>query len=112
MSIEAKKRTMKALTNVGLMSKRNNALNELSGGELQRLCIARAIANHPVIIIADEPTGNLDPNTANEIFELLYKLNQRGSTVLTATHNYKIIHDFPGRVIYLEDGKQVNGLSL
>jgi len=111
LSIEAKKKTVRALTNVGLLSKRNNMLDELSGGELQRLCIARAIANQPVIIIADEPTGNLDPNTAHGIFELLYRLNQRGSTVLTATHNYKIVHDFPGRIIYLEEGRQVNGIS-
>ena len=110
-SKEAKKRAVKALTNVGLLSKRNNTLDGLSGGELQRLCIARAIANEPVIIIADEPTGNLDPNTAHGIFELLYKLNLRGSTVLTATHNYKIVHDFPGRIIYLEEGRQVNGIS-
>lgn len=107
-SRDAKKKAVKALTGVGLFSRRNNRLEELSGGELQRLCIARAIANQPQIILADEPTGNLDPGTARSIFELLHKLNQRGITILTATHNYQIIREFPGRVVYLNNGRIQN----
>lgn len=102
---DAKTKTIKALTNVGLYNKRDNYPKDLSGGEQQRACIARAISNDPFAIIADEPTGNLDPVTANEIFKLFNKISKLGTAVLVATHNYKILKEFPGRIIYLEDGK-------
>jgi len=104
---EAKIRTIKALTSVGLLTKKESMPNELSGGELQRVCIARAIVNNPVIVLADEPTGNLDPETGRDIFNLLKKINSEGTAVLTATHNYGIISEFPGRIIYIENGKLV-----
>ena len=103
-SRESKKRAIKALTKVGMISKRNSSINELSGGELQRVCLARAIANNPLIILADEPTGNLDPDTAREIFSLLQNLNRRGIAIIVATHNYKLIDEFPGKVVQMQHG--------
>jgi len=103
----AKKKTLRALTAVGLLSKRDCMPRHLSGGELQRACIARAMALDPMIILADEPTGNLDPDTAREIFILLKKINKQGTAVLTATHNYRIIEEFPGRVFRIENGAPV-----
>jgi len=105
--ITAKKRAIKALTSVGLLAKKDKYPHELSGGENQRACIARALANDPVIILADEPTGNLDLETGKDIFKLLKKINENGTAVVTATHNYQIINAFPGRIIFLEDGIQV-----
>ena len=92
------------MTNVGMLSRRNSPINELSGGELQRVCIARAIANNPLLILADEPTGNLDPDTAREIFSLLQNLNRRGVATIVATHNYKLIDEFPGKVVQMQNG--------
>lgn len=106
----AKMKAARALKNVGLMSKKDSYPFELSQGEVQRICIARAIANDPLIILADEPTGNLDPKTAHKIFSLLKKLNERGITVMTATHNYRIIKNFPGRIIFLKNGRRVERL--
>jgi len=103
----AKGKATRALKNVGLMSKKDRYPFELSHGEIQRVCIARAIANDPLIILADEPTGNLDPKTAHGIVSVLRKLNERGIAVITATHNYRIIRDFPGRIIYLKNGRQI-----
>ena len=78
---------------------------ELSGGEQQRIVIARSLLNDPKIILADEPTGNLDPDTAIEILSLLYEIKKSGSIVFMATHNYKLIEVFKGRIFKLEDGK-------
>ncbi len=103
-SRESKRRAIRALTNVGMLSRRDSTVDELSGGELQRVCIARAIANNPLILLADEPTGNLDPDTAREIFSLLQNLNRRGIAIIVATHNYKLIDEFPGTVIQLQHG--------
>jgi len=109
-SRSAKMKAARALKKVGLMSKKDSYPFELSQGEVQRICIARAIANDPLIILADEPTGNLDPKTAHKIFLLLKKLNERGITVMTATHNYRIIKNFPGRIIFLKNGRRVERL--
>ncbi|MCP4724482.1 MAG: ATP-binding cassette domain-containing protein [bacterium] len=109
--IECKKRAVRALTNVGLFEKRDSFPGELSGGEMQRACIARALANDPILLIADEPTGNLDPATAKEIFRLLRKINKLGTAVLVATHNYKIIKQFPGKIIYLKNGRVVKEID-
>ena len=78
---------------------------QLSGGEQQRISIARAILNKPNLILADEPTGNLDPGTSKEIMNLLIKINNQGSTILMATHDYDMISNFPKRTLRLEDGK-------
>jgi len=104
---DARKKTIRALTNVGLLSKRDNHPEELSGGELQRVCIARAIANNPLLLLADEPTGNLDPETGRNIFSLFKQLNERGITAIIATHNYPLVKEFPGRIIYLENGRMI-----
>lgn len=82
--------------------------NELSGGEQQRVCIARAIVKNPDIILADEPTGNLDPTTGHKILRILEQINKEGTCVIMATHNYKLIAEKPYRVIELDQGKVVS----
>lgn len=91
---------------VGMKEKKMELPHELSGGEQQRIAIARALLNHPKIIIADEPTGNLDPETAEKIVELLYEISHTGETsVVISTHNHSLIDKFPGRVYRCADGK-------
>jgi cell division transport system ATP-binding protein len=102
---ERKKRVFHALADVGLGHKRNQMPKELSGGEQQRVVIARAIVNSPALLLADEPTGNLDPGVSAEIMELLRKINMRGTAVLMATHNYDLVRKYPSRVVQLKDGK-------
>jgi cell division transport system ATP-binding protein len=92
---------------VGLADKQRNLPNELSGGEQQRVCIARAFVNRPLILLADEPTGNLDPVTAQEIMRLLDRINQTGTTVVMATHDQKIVDQMRRRVVALAHGKIV-----
>jgi cell division transport system ATP-binding protein len=104
-SKEAKKKINDVLSEVGLSHKRLNMPNELSGGEQQRVAIARAIINDPILILADEPTGNLDPETSGEILALLKKINKRGTAVLVVTHNYDIVKKANERIIKLEDGR-------
>lgn len=95
-----------ALKRVGLQSKGFKMPHELSGGEQQRVVIARAIINDPVAIIADEPTGNLDPETSDDIMQLLIFLNKEyNTTVLMATHNYNLLERFPARIIKTANGK-------
>lgn len=93
------------LNKVKLIEKKNNFPHELSGGEQQRIAIARAILNHPEIILADEPTGNLDPATSAEILSVLKEINKNGTTILVATHDYEIISKFPSKTIRLENSK-------
>ncbi len=95
---------------VGLQDKMNSLPKELSGGEQQRICIARAIVNNPPILLADEPTGNLDPDTSWEIMQLLAKINVRNTTVVVATHNKEIVDAFRKRVIALEKGKIIRDM--
>ncbi|MEK6757304.1 MAG: cell division ATP-binding protein FtsE [Bacteroidota bacterium] len=102
---EIKKRVLHALADVGLSHKRNQMSQELSGGEQQRVVIARAIVNAPSLLLADEPTGNLDPAASAEIMELLKKINMRGTAVLMATHNYELVKKYPARIVKLKDGK-------
>lgn len=91
---------------VGMKEKKMELPHELSGGEQQRIAIARALLNHPKIIIADEPTGNLDPETAEKIVGLLYEISHTGETsVVISTHNHSLIDKFPGRVYICADGK-------
>jgi cell division transport system ATP-binding protein len=94
-----------ALLDVGLSHKRLSMPGELSGGEQQRVAIARAIINEPVLVLADEPTGNLDPETSAEILEILKKINQKGTAVLVATHNYELIKKANEKVVKLENGR-------
>lgn len=96
-----------ALELVGLMDKAHHFPHELSGGEKQRVAIARAFVNRPDIILADEPTGNLDPINTREIIGLLKKINDLGTTVVLATHNYDIVNSLEKRVITLEKGRIV-----
>ncbi|MBR1769170.1 MAG: ATP-binding cassette domain-containing protein [Bacteroidales bacterium] len=101
-----KERVMQCLESVGLQDKAEVYPYNLSEGEMQRIVLARAIVNAPEMVIADEPTGNLDPITSEEIVKLLFKLNkENNTTVLMATHDYLIINDFRSRVISCEDGK-------
>jgi cell division transport system ATP-binding protein len=93
------------LGQVGMAKKGNKMPHQLSGGEQQRIVIARALLNSPEIILADEPTGNLDPETGNELVELLYNIRLSGTTVIMATHNLSLLDKFPGRVIRCEDDK-------
>ena len=101
---EAKKRIPYVLKLVGLDGKANQFPNQLSGGEQQRVAIARALANNPYTIIADEPTGNLDPARSLEIMMLLERINQLGTTVLVVTHEKDLVNKFQKRVITLERG--------
>jgi cell division transport system ATP-binding protein len=89
---------------VGLGSKMNSFPHELSGGEQQRVSVARAFVNHPPLLICDEPTGNLDPDTSVGIMQLLYRINRTGTTVLMATHDREMVDKMRKRVIALEDG--------
>jgi len=89
---------------VGLGSKMNSFPHELSGGEQQRVSVARAFVNHPPLLICDEPTGNLDPDTSIGIMQLLYRINRTGTTVLMATHDREMVDKMRKRVIALEDG--------
>ncbi len=102
-----KKRVMEVLDLVGLKHKIRSFPNELSGGEQQRIAIARAIVNNPKVLIADEPTGNLDPENSWEIMNLLERINLQGTTILMATHNSQIVNTLRHRVIAIEDGRVV-----
>ena len=99
-----KQRVMQVLARVGLTHKQRRFPHELSGGEQQRVAIARAIANEPWILLADEPTGNLDPAVAEEIQNLLLGLHRQGMTIFMATHDYRIIKKFPKRTMALMNG--------
>lgn len=95
---EIDERILKVLEAVGMQDMSNRLPHELSGGEQQRIAIARALLNQPKIIIADEPTGNLDPDTAEKIVGLLYEISHSGTSVVISTHNLGMIDKFPGRV--------------
>ena len=103
--IKIKERIDEVLGLVQLKEKINNFPNQLSGGEQQRVAIARAILNKPKVILADEPTGNLDPATSKKVMKLLKDINDKGTTVLIATHDYEIISKFPSKTIRIEKGK-------
>ncbi len=90
---------------VGLSAKMNSLPDELSGGEQQRVSIARAVVNHPPLLVCDEPTGNLDPDTSVGIMQLLYRINRAGTTILMVTHDREMVDKMRKRVIALEDGR-------
>lgn len=102
---EIRTRVLAVLSRVGLHHKRYHLPTRLSGGEKQRVAIARALINEPFILLADEPTGNLDPQVSKEILMLLESINQSGTAVMMATHNYKMIRAFPHRTILMENGR-------
>jgi cell division transport system ATP-binding protein len=104
---EVRRRVIGALKVVGLIDKVDAVPEELSGGEQQRVGIARAIVNGPNLVIADEPTGNLDPQSSEEVMNLLLQINQRGTTVLVSTHNLALVEQMQKRVIAIEAGQIV-----
>ena len=105
--MEIRDRVNFVLDLVGLIHKTEVFPSELSGGEQQRVSLARAIVNRPLLLLADEPTGNLDPDTSWEIMELLREINRRGTTIVMATHNREIVDRMQKRVIALEKGRLV-----
>jgi cell division transport system ATP-binding protein len=102
---EIRKRVLRALADVGLSHQRNKMMHELSGGEQQRVAVARALVNSPDVLLADEPTGNLDPATSEEILQLLKNINTRGTAVVMATHNYEIVGKVHERILQVENGR-------
>ena len=105
--VEIDQRIKDALEKVGLQNKESRMPNQLSGGEQQRVVIARALLNDPEIILADEPTGNLDPETSEEIMRVLHEIASTGRAVIMATHNYTLLKKFPARTLKCEKGKIV-----
>lgn len=101
---DIKTRIHEVLEQVGLLTKDFKMPHELSGGEQQRVVIARALLNHPEIILADEPTGNLDPKVSDDIMNLLLQISKNGTAILMATHDYRIIQKFPAKILKCENG--------
>lgn len=97
-------RINEVLTQVGMQNKGYKMPHELSGGEQQRIVIARALLNSPEIILADEPTGNLDPEMGSQIVQLLHTIANEGTAVVMSTHNYAVVQKYPGRIVKCEDG--------
>jgi len=102
---EIKRRVLRVLAEVGLSHKRNKMPYQLSGGEQQRVAIARALVNEPIILLADEPTGNLDPASAEDIIQLIEKINARGTAILMATHDYRLVRQHRRKVVRIEKGR-------
>lgn len=107
-----KERVLNVLAMVGLSHRRKAMPSDLSGGEQQRVVIARALANEPRIMLADEPTGNLDPEAATSIMDLFQKINHQGMAVLMVTHDYQLIRRYPNRTIRIEDGRLLEAPKL
>ncbi|MCZ6580788.1 MAG: cell division ATP-binding protein FtsE [Nitrospirae bacterium] len=103
--LEVRRKVSEALKAVGLDHKRGSQAARVSAGEQQRVCIARAIVNSPIILLADEPTGNLDTNLTMEIIELFKAIHARGTTVMLATHNRQVVEEMKGRIIRLHSGR-------
>lgn len=100
---EMRARIEEVLQQVGMQTKGYKMPHELSGGEQQRIVIARALLNNPELILADEPTGNLDPETSCQIVQLLHDISRRGTAVVMTTHNYTLVHNFPARIVKCEN---------
>jgi cell division transport system ATP-binding protein len=104
-SAKMKARLSEVLMQVGLGSVEKKMPHQLSGGEQQRVVIARALINEPQILLADEPTGNLDPEVSNGIMKIFQQINKRGTAILMATHSYGLIKRFPTRILKCEEGR-------
>ena len=104
-SKEIRQKTLKALEEVGLKNKAKNYPHELSGGEQQRVAIARAIVNNPKLLLCDEPTGNLDPETSWEVMKVLEKINNDGTTIMMATHDKEMVNRMKKRVLVIDAGR-------
>ncbi|MFN0159486.1 MAG: cell division ATP-binding protein FtsE [Bacteroidota bacterium] len=104
-SKDIKRRVLHVLADVGLSHVRHKMPHELSGGEQQRVVVARALVNDPIFLLADEPTGNLDPSTSYEILQLLKDINTRGTAVIMATHNYDLVRKVNERILQIKNGK-------
>ena len=100
---EINERISHVLFQVGMQDKGYKMPHELSGGEQQRVVIARALLNNPAVILADEPTGNLDPETSGQIVQLLHDICQQGTAVMMTTHNYTLVHNYPARIVKCEN---------
>ena len=100
---EINNRIEQSLRQVGMSNKSYKMPHELSGGEQQRIVIARALLNEPVLVLADEPTGNLDPDTGHQIVALLHEIAENGTAVIMATHNLQLVDEYPGKVLRCED---------
>lgn len=100
-------RIEEVLTRVGMVKKSYKMPHELSGGEQQRIVIARALLNKPGLILADEPTGNLDPDTSHQILALLHNISSKGTAVIMATHNIRMVEEFPGRILKCDNKKLI-----
>ena len=110
--IKMKMRVSEVLMKVGLSGLSSKMPHQLSGGEQQRIVIARALINEPLILIADEPTGNLDPEIAHEILHLFIQINKSGTAILMATHNYQFLQNNPARVLKVENGKVLDSAAI
>ncbi|MBQ8529754.1 MAG: ATP-binding cassette domain-containing protein [Parabacteroides sp.] len=105
---EINRRIEEVLFQVGMQDKGYKMPHELSGGEQQRIVIARALLNEPALILADEPTGNLDPETSGQIVQLLHDICQQGTAVIMTTHNYTLVHNYPARIVKCENASLCN----
>lgn len=108
---EIKKNVARVLNWVGLYHRRKQDVRTLSGGEQQRVAIARAIVNRPKILLADEPTGNLDPDVSQEVIDLLFRINASGTSVIMSTHDHHMVRQYGERIVYLEDGRLVGDVD-
>lgn len=102
---EIKRKVLRLLADVGLSHKRDKMPYQLSGGEQQRVAIARALVNEPIVLLADEPTGNLDPESAEDIMQVLEKINSKGTAILMATHDYRLVRHPRRKIVRIEKGK-------
>lgn len=107
-SAEIQARIEAVLRQVGMTDKGYKMPHELSGGEQQRVAIARALLNNPQLILADEPTGNLDPETSGQIVQLLHDICRQGTAVIMTTHNYTLVHNFPARIVKCENANLID----
>lgn len=110
-SCEIKPKVQRVLDLVGLLGKEKELPSKLSGGEQQRVAIARALVNQPILLIADEPTGNLDPNTSEDIMKLFNEINHMGTTIIMVTHNKDLVNAMHKRVVMIEEGHIVNDVK-
>jgi len=109
---EISNRTLRVLAEIGLSHKRNQMPSELSGGEQQRVVIARALINEPQVLLADEPTGNLDPLSARETMQLLQKIHANGTAVILATHDYELATYTGSRIALLKEGRLIDAIAV